>query len=149
MSTTKTINSKLDPLEWENAPKIVLYGTVLRTTGNQFGATITIKNASGTTLKVFDIGPSSGFESKFIGDITTIQRSDFPLEISSEITCSTDFDYSNAPQTSLGLKRIGGKDIPVCYQSTLFCNDNLNNPDKDMDYNDFVLTWQLYNSSTD
>ena len=55
MLTTKTINSTLNPVEWENAPKTVLYGTVLRTTANQFGATITIKNASGTTLNVFDI----------------------------------------------------------------------------------------------
>ena len=37
MLTTKTINSTLNPVEWENAPKTVLYGTVLRTTANNLG----------------------------------------------------------------------------------------------------------------
>lgn len=148
MSTTKTIKSTLDSVKWgDPAPNTVtLYGTVLRTTGNQFGAKIFIRNSGMTLLKEFELPMSDGFDLKFIGKVTIPGVDDFPLHIENEITCSTDFDYSNPPQVSLGSKNINGHDVPICYQSTIFCNDNLGDPHRDMDYKDFVLTWQMYDN---
>ncbi|CAM1372776.1 hypothetical protein [Tenacibaculum xiamenense] len=149
-TTTQTITSKLSPVEWNFEPNTVLYGTVLRTTDKQFGATIKIENHKGDLIESFSLKSSSGFESNFIGSVDITDASDFPLIIKSTITCSTDFECVNAPQTHLGLKlNKKGTPVPVCYQSTLFCNDSLNDTKKDMDYNDFVITWQLYDSSHD
>ena len=141
----------LDPLEWGNNKNFVLYGTALITTANEFKADITVKDVHKNKLfpSPFQIPEEKGYKSIYIGSVTIPNKESFPITISGTINCSTKFDYVVAPQVALGLKDVGDKIIPVCYQSTLFCNDNADDPNRDMDYNDFVLTWQLYNGSTD
>ena len=146
---TQTLTSKLQPTKWDNQPKMVLYGTYLITTVFDFSAEVTITSALDEVIGTFSIPKKSGFDGGYIGELTIPQDTKFPLIINSKITCSTDFDYSIADQVALGTKVIKDKRYPVSYQATQFCNDNLKDPNRDMDYNDFVLTWQLYNSSTD
>jgi hypothetical protein len=42
-------------------------------------------------------------------------------------------------------KEQNGKVEPICYEATIFCNDE----GDDNDWNDCVLTFQLYNASDD
>jgi len=121
----------------------------LRTTGNKFGAEIVIENNKGEILKKFSLPEKDGFSSEYIGQVTIPSMNDFPVKIVSDIKCSTDFSVVRASQVALGSKSANGKQSPICYQATVFCNDNLPDRNRDHDLNDLVLTWQLYNSSTD
>ena len=138
----------MNPLEWTNQPKTVLDLGFLQTTGNQFGATITVTgtNFAPGAITIKEEVRSFGFYNAGSMDI---RWSAFPITISAEISCNTDFDTVKAPQQALGLKEVKHAVEPVCYQSTVFCNDNASSSGRDLDYNDFVLIAQLYNSSTD
>ena len=149
MEITQT--SILYPISWLGSisPNFVLGTSATITTGNTFSAVITFTNTDNNPVgNQITLSPTSG--NQVIGlAMQTFEITDFPITISSAITCNTPFGICSAEQEPLGIKVINSNTVPVCYQSTVFCNDNANNPNSDNDWNDLVLTFQLYNSSTD
>lgn len=148
MSITKKKSTQLYPLEWGKNPNIVLYLGFLQTTANKFGVEITLTGKNNFS-KSFTVDYKQRSFSFYNINHVVIPDSALPVTLTANITCSTDFKIDAAFQAGLGKKDIKGSQVPVCYQSTIFCNDNVNDKNPDQDYNDFVIIAQLYNSSTD
>ena len=141
---SQQISLNMNPLEWQNNPNTVLYLGYLQTTGYSFGASIQLTGNNGFSQSFSLSQEIRPFAYGNIGYVT-VPFDAFPVTLQATIDCSTDFDVVTSPQQALGLKMEGSNIIPVCYQSTVFCNDS----GSDNDYNDFVLISQLFNSSTD
>lgn len=150
----QNVTSQLYPVEWlpydsSTDGQIVLALTALLTTGNSFGANIDITSAGGTFSNTVTLSYQSGFTSVYLGmvQIPAPSSSDpiYPLTISADISCSTSFTYVASSQHAIGQKVQGGNTEVLSYQAGVFCND----VGSDNDWNDLVLTYQLFSQSDD
>lgn len=151
-NTTHTVSQTIYPVEWTSssaAPNYVLYATSLITTVFAFSSSVSVTDIQGNDLGTLTLPNTTGFTSVYLGTLTipapTTANPVFPITLSSAITCNTTFEHVAGNQHAGGSKLHGGSLVPICYETSTFCNDS----GSDNDWNDCVLTFQLFNSSTD
>ena len=147
MSVTKEVTITMDPVDWGDHPNLVLSLGYLQTTVNKFGANIHVEGKNYSKLHKVDFKKRAYAFYNIVG-VEPIPKSAFPIKIKASIECSNDFATVEGFQRPLGRKSSGENIVPICYQGSIFCNDNIKK-NHDNDYNDFVLIAQLYNASTD
>ncbi len=145
MSSTTSVDFKMNPVEWPSGQtNYVLAVSGVVTTSYEFAASLTIEDSSSPKNSwPCNIAPVSGFTG-FPAQIITMQNVTFPITISGSTTNnSSSAVQSTSNQHGIGSK--GNNGVPVCYQVSNFVNDG----GSDNDFNDFVINFQLFCSSTD
>ena len=150
---TKQIEQKLMPTEWHHFPDApcMLYATALITTSNTYSAKVKIMDSQNKVIGKLELQPSSGTTSILLGQFEmptpTPANPVYPITIESEITANTEFDNKAGAQQSSGYKSanlpvLPKMQTPICFEVSNYCND----ADSNNDWNDCVLTYQLFSS---
>lgn len=135
----------MQPIDWQDpAPNYSIGISGIVTTVETFNVNNgLIVDQNGNSLGSFQINNVTGFT--FVGSTpVSFQNASFPITVSGTINVTgTALNMSVSTQHALGSKSNSG--VPVCYQVSVFCNDD----GADNDWNDLVLNFQLFDSSTD
>ncbi|GAA5446125.1 hypothetical protein Misp06_04334 [Microbulbifer sp. NBRC 101763] len=143
---SREVSLLIFPGEWIHLKsKSKIYAYLLRTAVNKFGGEISVDDNAGKVLGNFDFEYASGFFGEYLGCIEIEESSTFPINIRSTIKCSTNFGFVKAPPAARGLKESDSGAVPVCYEASIYCNDDYH----DNDWSDCVLMFQLFNMSAD
>jgi hypothetical protein len=142
---TSTFSSIMNPIEWAPGQTNYVLGiTGLVTSAYTFGASITITdNSLPPNTWNYNQSGITGFAG-IPGSVITLNNVTLPITISGTITNNSNVsNQSTTNQHALGSK--GNNGVPACYQVSNFVND----AGTDNDYNDLVMNFQLFCSSTD
>src|SRR4051812_11075855 len=151
-SSQASFSFKMYPVEWSlNNPNYVLAISGIVTSNFAYSVTGTVVDSSPTPITqsfaIPDVPGQTVTGQTHIGQAAiTWATCVFPITISGTVSVnSPTLLQSVTVQHSLGSKGATPPIIPVCYQVSVFNND----AGGDFDWNDFVLNFQLYDSSTD
>lgn len=107
------------------------------------GNTIDLTLPDGSTKSDYSKTGITGNGSTYVGRYKLSTSTAYPLSLSTNVSNNSGAQKTSIqPFTPLGVKSSG---VVACHQGNLFCNDK----GSDKDYNDLVLTFQLYTQSTD
>lgn len=147
-----TVTTSIYPNEWIDQKKLkglffISYGLI--TTGYTASANIRVSSANGEVKFAFNVPEKTGADAFFIGKGDLVSSQDpaalFPLKIEADISYNSSFNSVSGPQVALGSKISDGVLTPVSYLNNIFVND----AGGDNDWNDLVLSFQLFSESAD